>query len=204
MIGGAALVTSSGPVTVNPLLQKTPYDVDRDFVPVAMIGLSPYVLVTGTAFPATNARDIVALLKANPGKYTFASSGTGATAHLVAEWFNMRAGLSATHVPYKGEAPALNDVAAGVVDYMLASQGAKAYVDAGRLRPLPQPAHLDPRHPARRPGPASRCRSARPGAPRAGRHTRACPLSPLRIDLGRWCPRRALRVLVAGDSDRAR
>ena len=72
--GYTLLVASSGPVTVNPLLQKTPYDVDRDFVPVAMIGLSPYVLVTGASFPAANAREIVSLIKANPGKYTFASS----------------------------------------------------------------------------------------------------------------------------------
>ena len=133
--GYTLLVASSGPVTVNPLLQKTPYDVDRDFVPVAMIGLSPYVLVTGTAFPATNARDIVALLKANPGKYTFASSGTGATAHLVAEWFNMRAGLSATHVPYKGSAAALTDVAGGQVAYATETVAATMpLVRAGRLR----------------------------------------------------------------------
>ncbi|MBP8307807.1 MAG: tripartite tricarboxylate transporter substrate binding protein [Burkholderiaceae bacterium] len=133
--GYTLLVASSGPVTVNPLLQKTPYDVDRDFVPVAMIGLSPYVLVTGASFPAANAREIVSLIKANPGKYTFASSGTGATAHLVAEWFNMRAGLTATHVPYKGSAAALTDVAGGQVAYATETVAATMpLVRSGRLR----------------------------------------------------------------------
>jgi tripartite-type tricarboxylate transporter receptor subunit TctC len=101
--GYTILVASSGPITLNPLLQKTPYDVERDFIPVAMMGVSPYLLVTGPAFPASTAKEFVALVKANPGKYTFASSGTGATAHVIAELFNQRAGLTATHVPYKGQ-----------------------------------------------------------------------------------------------------
>ena len=133
--GYTLLMASSGPVTINPLLQKTPYDVDRDLVPVARVGLSPYVLVTAPSFPAANARELVALVKANPGKYSFASSGTGATAHLVAEWFNMRAGLTATHVPYKGSAPALTDVAGGQVAYALETvAGTMPLIRAGRLR----------------------------------------------------------------------
>jgi len=147
--GYTLLVASSGPVTINPLLQKTPYDVDRDFVPVAMIGLSPYVLVTAPSFPAANARELVALVKANPGKYTFASSGTGATAHLVAEWFNMRAGLTATHVPYKGSANALTDVAGGQVAYATETVAATMpLVRSGRLRAyglsLDRPSGLTP------------------------------------------------------------
>ena len=133
--GYTLLMASSGPVTINPLLQKTPYDVDRDLVPVARVGLSPYVLVTAPSFPAANARELVALVKANPGKYSFASSGTGATAHLVAEWFNMRAGLTAIHVPYKGSAPALTDVAGGQVAYALETvAGTMPLIRAGRLR----------------------------------------------------------------------
>ena len=133
--GYTLLMASSGPVTINPLLQKTPYDVDRDLVPVARVGLSPYVLVTAPSFPAANARELVALVKANPGKYSFASSGTGATAHLVAEWFNMRAGLTATHVPYKGSAPALTDVAGGQVAYALETvAGTMPLIRANRLR----------------------------------------------------------------------
>ena len=133
--GYTLLMASSGPVTINPLLQKTPYDVDRDLVPVARVGLSPYVLVTAPSFPASSAKELVALVKGNPGKYSFASSGTGATAHLVAEWFNMRAGLTATHVPYKGSAPALTDVAGGQVAYAVETvAGTMPLIRAGRLR----------------------------------------------------------------------
>ena len=133
--GYTLLMASSGPVTINPLVQKTPYDVDRELVPVAKIGLSPYVLVTSPSFPAANAKEFVALVKANPGKYSFASSGTGATAHIVAETFNMRAGLTTIHVPYKGSAPALTDVAGGQVAYALETvAGTMPLVRAGRLR----------------------------------------------------------------------
>lgn len=133
--GYTLLAASSGPVTINPLLQKTTYDVDRDLVPVANVGLSPYLLVTNAAFPATNAKEFLALLKANPGKYTFASSGTGATAHLVAEYFNIRAGIQATHVPYKGSAPAIADVVGGQVAYALETVAATMpLIRSGRLR----------------------------------------------------------------------
>src|SRR5271168_3270105 len=103
--GYTLLVASSGPITIYPLLQKTPYEVEREFLPVARVGLSPYVLVTGSAFPANNAKELVALLRASPGKYSFASSGSGSTAQIIAESFNMRAGITATHIPYKGSAP---------------------------------------------------------------------------------------------------
>ncbi|MBL8382774.1 MAG: tripartite tricarboxylate transporter substrate binding protein [Burkholderiales bacterium] len=133
--GYTILFASSGPVTINPIVQKTPYDPERELVPVAKIGLSAYVLVTSPTFPATNVRELVALVKANPGKYSFSSSGTGATAHLVSEWFNMRAGLTATHVPYKGSAPALTDVASGQIAYTLETvAGTMPLVRGGRLR----------------------------------------------------------------------
>ena len=133
--GYTLLAASSGPITVNPLLQKTAYDVERDFAPVAKIGVSPYLLVTHPSFPAANAKEFVALARANPGKYTFASSGTGATAHLICEWFNMRNGLQATHVPYKGSAPALADVIGGQVTYMIETVAATMpLVRSGRLR----------------------------------------------------------------------
>src|SRR5690242_6765569 len=85
--GYTLLAASSGPVSINPLLQKVPFDPVRDLAPVANVGLSPYSLVTGTKFPASNVKEFIALVKANPGKYNFASWGTGATAHLVAEIF---------------------------------------------------------------------------------------------------------------------
>ncbi len=133
--GYTILAASSGPVTVNPLLQKTPFDVDRDLVPVAGVGQSPYLLVTNPQFPAANAREFLALVKANPGKYSFASSGTGATAHLIAEWFNNLAGLQVTHVPYKGSSPALTDVIGGQIAYAIETAAATMpHVRSGRLK----------------------------------------------------------------------
>lgn len=133
--GYTILAASSGPVTVNPLLQKAPYDVDKDLMAVASIGLSPYVLVTNTQFPAANIGEFLALVRANPRKYSFASSGTGATAHLVAEWFNSMAGLQVTHVPYKGSSPALTDVIGGQIAYAIETAAATMpHVRSGRLK----------------------------------------------------------------------
>ncbi len=133
--GYTLLIASSGPVSVNPLLQKVPYDVERDFIPVARIGISNYLRVTSASFPAANAAEFVALVKANPGRYTFGSSGSGATAHIIAEWLNMRAGLKVTHVPYKGSAAALADVASGQVTYAMETIAATMpLVRGGRLR----------------------------------------------------------------------
>ena len=133
--GYTLLAASSGPVTINPLLQKVPFDPVRDLAPVANVGLSPYILVTAIKFPAANVKEFLALVKANPGKYSFASSGTGATAHLVAEIFNGRAGLQVTHVPYKGSAPALIDVISGEIAYALETMAATMpHIKSGRLR----------------------------------------------------------------------
>ena len=133
--GYTILAASSGPITISPLLQKTAYDVDRDFVPLAKIGVSPYVLVTSASFPAANAREFVALVRANPGKYSFSSSGVGATAHLITEWFNNAAGLQVTHVPYKGSSPALADVIGGQVAYTMETAAAvMPLVRSGRLK----------------------------------------------------------------------
>jgi tripartite-type tricarboxylate transporter receptor subunit TctC len=135
--GYTLLAASAGPVSVAPLLQKTPYDVSKDFTAIALTGLSPYVLVTNPNFPAKTAAEFVKIVKASPDKYTFATSGTGATAHLVAEAFNAALGLKAVHVPYKGSSPALADVLAGRVDYCLETAAATMpFVKDGRLKGL--------------------------------------------------------------------
>jgi len=135
--GYTLLAGSSGPLSINPLLQKTPYDPEKSFAPVSLIATVPYVLVTAPNFPASSARELIALVRANPGKYTFASSGTGATTHLITEVFNSRAGLQATHVPYKGSGPSLTDVMGGQVAYTIETMAAVvANVRAGRLKAL--------------------------------------------------------------------
>ena len=133
--GYTLLSASSGPVSINPLLQKAAYEPLRDLAPVANVCLSPFLLVTVPQFPAVTARDFVAVVKANPGKYSFASSGTGATAHLVAEWFNGLAGIQVTHIPYKGSVPALTDVISGRVDYAFETVASTMpHIKSGRLK----------------------------------------------------------------------
>ena len=124
--GYTLLAASSGPLSIMPNLQKVPYDPLKDLAPISLIAAVPFALVTHPSFPAANASEFVALLKANPGKYTFASSGTGATAHLFAELFNSVAGIQARHVPYKGTAPAMTDIMNGQVSYAVETVGRDA------------------------------------------------------------------------------
>ena len=135
--GYTLLAASSGPISIMPNLQKVPYDPLKDLQPVSLIALAPFALVTHPSFPAKNAAEFVALVRANPDKYTFSSSGTGATAHLVSELFNSMAGLKARHVPYKGSAPALSDLMGGQIDYTLETVASLAgHIKAGRLKAL--------------------------------------------------------------------
>jgi tripartite-type tricarboxylate transporter receptor subunit TctC len=133
--GYTILAASSGPVSIMPSLQKIPYEPLKDLQLIGLITRNPYALVVASNFPAGNAKEFVALVKANPDKYTFASSGTGATAHLVAELFNSQAGIKARHVPYKGSAPAITDVISGQVDYMVETVASLApHLKSGRLK----------------------------------------------------------------------
>jgi tripartite-type tricarboxylate transporter receptor subunit TctC len=100
------------------LVEELPYDLDRDLVPVVYIGYIPLILVTPPDFPANNVRELIALLKAEPNKYSYASGGAGAGAHLGAEMFKATTGTQMQHVPYKGNAPALVDVIGGHVPIM--------------------------------------------------------------------------------------
>ena len=133
--GYTLLAASSGPVSIMPSLQKIPYEPQKDLQLIGLITRNPYALVVASGFPANNAKEFIALVKANPDKYTFASSGTGATAHLVAELFNSQAGIKARHVPYKGSAPAITDVIGGQVDYMVETVASVApHLKSGRLK----------------------------------------------------------------------
>jgi tripartite-type tricarboxylate transporter receptor subunit TctC len=133
--GYTLLAASSGPLSIMPSLQKVPFDALKDFAPVSQIAAVPFALVAHPSFPAANAKEFVALLKANPGKYTFSSSGTGATAHLFTELFNSMAQIQARHVPYKGSVPALTDIINGQVGYTIETVAATAaHVKSGRLK----------------------------------------------------------------------
>jgi len=135
--GYTLLAASSGPVSVMPSLQKLPYDPLKDLAPISLICRNAYVLVTNPSFPAKNAREFIAELRANPDKYTFSSSGTGATAHLFAELFNSTAGIKARHIPYKGTAPAITDIINGQIAYTMETVAATLpHVQSGRLKAL--------------------------------------------------------------------
>jgi len=135
--GYTLLAASSGPISIMPNLQKTPYEPLKDLAPVSLTARAPFALVTSPAFPANNAKEFVALVRANPDKYAFSSSGTGATAHLFTELFNSMAGIKARHVPYKGSAPAIADLLAGRVQVMFDNTTSSLpQVRSGKLRAL--------------------------------------------------------------------
>ena len=121
----------------NPLLSKLPYDTDKDFTAVAFVGYIPLVLVTNPGFPANSVKDIVAMAKAKPGSVQYASGGAGAGAHLSGELLKQMANVDITHVPYKGNAPALNDVIGGQVPFMFDTLPTSLpLVKAGKLKAL--------------------------------------------------------------------
>ena len=101
---------------INPTLYvKMPFDHIKDFAPVSMVGTFPNLLVVNNTLPVKTVPDLIALLKKEPGKYAFASSGQGTSLHLSGEMFKMMTGTNMLHVPYKGGGPALTDVIGGVV-----------------------------------------------------------------------------------------
>jgi tripartite-type tricarboxylate transporter receptor subunit TctC len=97
------------------LYKNLGYDPVRDFVPITLIARVPNMLVVNPSLPASNVKELIALLKANPGKYSFASSGNGTSQHLSGELFKTMTGVEMQHIPYKGSPPALADVVGGQV-----------------------------------------------------------------------------------------
>jgi tripartite-type tricarboxylate transporter receptor subunit TctC len=114
--GYTLLFAPAGTLTTNATLyKKLPYDPGKDFVPVALTTKVGFVLVINPSLPVRNVADLIKYAKANPGKLSFASTGTGATPHLAGEMLKNMAGFEMTHIPYKGSPPALQDVMAGHV-----------------------------------------------------------------------------------------
>jgi tripartite-type tricarboxylate transporter receptor subunit TctC len=135
--GYTLLAGSSGPISISPNVQKVPYDPLKDFSPISLIAINPFVLVVNPSIPANNVKELIALLKANPGKYSFSSSGSGATSHLMSALFNSMAQVTATHVPYKGSSQSVTDVVSGQVAYTVETVPAVlSFVKSGRLRAL--------------------------------------------------------------------
>jgi tripartite-type tricarboxylate transporter receptor subunit TctC len=135
---GYTLLVQASIFVINPLfLRNVPYDVQRDFTPVANIGSVPLLVTAHPSVPAGNLREFVALVRANPDKYTFATTGLGSAGHLTEEVIRRDAGLQILIVPYKGAGPALTDIVGGQVS-ALADPLPSSYphVRGGRLRAL--------------------------------------------------------------------
>jgi tripartite-type tricarboxylate transporter receptor subunit TctC len=123
---------------LNPLmLKRKPYDPVTDFTPISLLALVPNVLIVNTSLPAKTVPELIALLKADPGKYNYASSGIGTPLHLSGELFKSLAKVEMTHIPYRGSGPALNDVVGGVVPIQFDNlPSASSFIQAGTLRAL--------------------------------------------------------------------
>ena len=135
--GYTLLVATTAHAINKSLFKNLHYDVQRDFSAVSLLTQGPLVLVVNPDFPAKTVGELIALARARPKSVSFASSGNGQSTHLAAELFASMAGAPMTHVPYKGSAPALNDLIAGQVPVMFDTMlSAMPHVKSGRLRAL--------------------------------------------------------------------
>ena len=130
-------IVSASALAISPTMEKVPYDVSRDFVPVTLVVTVPEMLVVTDNVPARTMAELIALVKAHPGKFNFASAGVGGLPHLAGELLKLTANIDIVHVPYRGAAPAIND--------LLGQQVQMAFLDlpvllphikAGTLRPI--------------------------------------------------------------------
>ena len=135
--GYTLLMSSGGAVSINPFLYaKMPFDAEKDLLPVASVAVVRVYLVTHPSVPADDVKALVAYMKANPGKLSYGSAGTGSSPHIAGEMFKRAAQVDATHVPYKGAAPALADLLGGQVQFMFDPGPGLRYTKEGKLKLL--------------------------------------------------------------------
>src|SRR4051812_4696144 len=119
--GYTLLLTNDAALATSPALYpKLPYDPLRDFAPITLAASIPVILVVNASYPASSVKDLVSAAKARPGQIHYASGGNGSAQHVPMEMFKQAAGIDLVHVPYKGLAPAFNDVVAGQIPVMFA------------------------------------------------------------------------------------
>jgi tripartite-type tricarboxylate transporter receptor subunit TctC len=136
--GHTLLLNAQSVQTINPFLyRKVPFDPVKDFDPVMVVGVAPYMLAVNPNLPARNLRELVALAKAQPGKINYASAGNGTVNHMLGEMLKTAAGIDIVHVPYRGAAAAATDVIAGQAQMTFSSiAGVLPFVKTGQLRAL--------------------------------------------------------------------
>ena len=136
--GHTLLMATSSPMAINATLYKNlPFDPTSDFVPLAMVAQSPFVLIVKPSLPVKTVQEFIAYAKERPGQLSFGSGGPGSPHHLFAELFASMTGTKMTHVTYRGSVPALNDVVAGHIDFMFCDfASAAGMLQSDRVRPL--------------------------------------------------------------------
>ncbi len=136
--GRTLLMIPAGNLTINPtLMPNFPFNIEKDFVAVTMVAKAPNVLVAGPGAKVRDVKELVAAAKARPGGFSYASPGIGSGLHLAGELFKQQTGTELMHVPYKGTAPALNDVLGGTVPLMFSNLPATLqHIRAGKLLAL--------------------------------------------------------------------
>jgi tripartite-type tricarboxylate transporter receptor subunit TctC len=136
--GYTIMIGTASQMSVLPaLMPKPPFDPATDFVPIALLGTTPYLLLVNPTVPATSLVELVALMKASPGKYNYASSGIGSLPNLLGEMFKQTAKVDMVHVPYKGNSPGTAAVLAGEVQITFDTAiSTMPYIQAGKLRAL--------------------------------------------------------------------
>ena len=136
--GYTVLSADNGTMTFNPALYtKLSYNPEKDLTPVTLMGRFPMILVVGPASDAKDAKDFLAKAKAQPGKISYGSVGAGSPHHLAMEMLKSRAGLHMVHIPYRGAAPALSDLAGGQIPVMMVDMASGAsFIKSGKVRPL--------------------------------------------------------------------
>ena len=134
---GYSILVLGGGFTIGPLLQKQPYDPEKDFAPIIMIGVSPNILVVHPSVPAKSVKELIALAKAKPATLSYASTSIGGSAHLSAELFRTMAGINLLHVPYKSGPAGINALLGGEVNVLFPGiPAATPHLKAGRLTSL--------------------------------------------------------------------
>ena len=141
--GHTLLVATNTGQAIAPHLIKLSFDPIKDLTPVGLIVTVPNVLVVGANVPANNVTELVALMKAKPNEFKYASSGVGSTQHIAGEGFNLAAGVKSIHVPYRGSSQAHLDIIGGNVQIMFdTTSSAMGQIKAGKFKPRPLPAPL--------------------------------------------------------------